>query len=676
MLTLNEKIKIIEESNSFIELGKDVLPAVHKENYYFVSYSHKDYKKVIKDILMLQECGINIWYDSDMHIGDNWEDVAEMYISKFQCKGIIFYLSENSILSKACNKEVEYVLQNNKQFFSINIPLDGDSEAYSGLTMALKLKEQGADISDALIENFKKTFSDKMLYLAYSDSIDRKKEQIEKLIGEDVFVFDSCFTSLGMGSKITESRDNSFINLEFKTNYQINNEESRDFGNTYPLHIIDKAVFANSFKLREVVLPKEIYEIGEYAFVNCHKLSKINLDDINGLSWIKDYAFYNCKSLNVNKINCDFIWKFAFAECPSLTDVELTVHELGAFSFAFCKNLKKVRFTDTIIRIADDTFYQCKSLEEVYFNNKKPNVINATAENTILLESNCFAECESLKHFTLKGSVKFCDGGGAFSGCKGLERVTLKISRLKEIKNYTFTRCKNLKQVTGTEKVKIFGDHSFGSCENLSDIDISSAKIIGSQAFASTALTEVNLPNAVSIGELAFVYLDNVTKISIGEKVKEIGAHAFAELPNIKELEILGKDIDCNYTAFLATYPEVITVCDLGVLDILLSDGYHLKTLYVEEGLITAEELNSQYPFCFVLEESDKQGFNKFVNDESNLYQKYVGREVIVTLKNGERIYTYCEDAGFDADKEEFYIVAGEKYYQSKIESVDIPLSF
>lgn len=69
MLSLQEKLFIIDNSNSLLELNKEVLPTVHKQNYYFVSYSHKDYKKVMKDILLLQECGINIWYDSDMHIG-------------------------------------------------------------------------------------------------------------------------------------------------------------------------------------------------------------------------------------------------------------------------------------------------------------------------------------------------------------------------------------------------------------------------------------------------------------------------------------------------------------------------------------------------------------------------------------------------------------------------------
>ena len=174
MYTLEQKIKLIEQSNSFADLNQEVMPKAYKEDYYFVSYSHKDYKKVMKDILLLEDCGINIWYDTDMHVGENLEDIAKTYISKFQCKGIIFYLSKNSILSDACNKEVEYVLENDKQFFSVNIPLEEGEQSSSGLAMLLKLKEQGYNISDRSISNFEKAFSDKMLYLSYGDSIERK----------------------------------------------------------------------------------------------------------------------------------------------------------------------------------------------------------------------------------------------------------------------------------------------------------------------------------------------------------------------------------------------------------------------------------------------------------------------------------------------------------------------
>ena len=38
---------LIENSNNINELTLDVIPPTYSENYYFVSYSHKDYKKVL-----------------------------------------------------------------------------------------------------------------------------------------------------------------------------------------------------------------------------------------------------------------------------------------------------------------------------------------------------------------------------------------------------------------------------------------------------------------------------------------------------------------------------------------------------------------------------------------------------------------------------------------------------
>ena len=92
-MTTEEKIRIIENTNSFAEVPMEVLPPSHRESYYFVSYSHKDYKMVLADILRLEELGVNIWYDNEMHIGENWQEIAQLYISKFQCAGVIFYLT-------------------------------------------------------------------------------------------------------------------------------------------------------------------------------------------------------------------------------------------------------------------------------------------------------------------------------------------------------------------------------------------------------------------------------------------------------------------------------------------------------------------------------------------------------------------------------------------------------
>ncbi|MBR7163306.1 MAG: toll/interleukin-1 receptor domain-containing protein, partial [Clostridia bacterium] len=131
-LTLEERINAINKSKSIEELTSDILPKSHQEDYYFVSYSHLDYKEVLVDILQMEEQGLHFWYDTDIHIGENWEDIAKSYISKFQCKGVIFYLSKSSINSPACNKEIKYVVDHGINYFSINLPLDEETPICSG----------------------------------------------------------------------------------------------------------------------------------------------------------------------------------------------------------------------------------------------------------------------------------------------------------------------------------------------------------------------------------------------------------------------------------------------------------------------------------------------------------------------------------------------------------------
>ena len=194
-MTLEEKIRIIENTSSFDQIPREAMPSSHKDNYYFVSYSHKDYKTVFADILRLEELGINIWYDNEMHIGENWREIAQLYISKFQCSGVIFYLTENSISSPACNQEVEYVLTHNKNFLSINKPLDGCS-VQSGYSMLKELQKRGLKCEQSLLDNFEKAFSDEVLYLGINESIERKAYQISSIQREELLELDGEYKKL------------------------------------------------------------------------------------------------------------------------------------------------------------------------------------------------------------------------------------------------------------------------------------------------------------------------------------------------------------------------------------------------------------------------------------------------------------------------------------------------
>ena len=77
-------------------------------NFLFVSYSHKDEDVIKEDVKALQEKGVRVWFDINMRTGDEWEEIAEKIIAHPNCKGVLFYNSEHSLVSEAVKLEREH----------------------------------------------------------------------------------------------------------------------------------------------------------------------------------------------------------------------------------------------------------------------------------------------------------------------------------------------------------------------------------------------------------------------------------------------------------------------------------------------------------------------------------------------------------------------------------------
>ena len=121
------KIKVgIIETNELSMIPPGYLPDVHSKDYYFVSYSHKDYRSIYPDIFALQEEGLSVWYDRGIPAGKDWRDIANKYMAPSVCKGILFYISEYSLSSKAVYEEMKYAKSQNKPFISINLPFENN----------------------------------------------------------------------------------------------------------------------------------------------------------------------------------------------------------------------------------------------------------------------------------------------------------------------------------------------------------------------------------------------------------------------------------------------------------------------------------------------------------------------------------------------------------------------
>ncbi|MGN1040038.1 MAG: leucine-rich repeat protein [Candidatus Fimimonas sp.] len=331
-LTTQEKITIIQTSQGLEKITLDALPDVHNDNYYFVSYSHRDYKQVYVDMLCLQESSLSIWYDRGLPAGLDWQQLAEEHIAKYNCIGVIFYLSENALQSDAIMTEIKAVRQLKKDFLTIMLPYESNGEKQFLSPLELLEKTQPNLSHDS--EKYRliaETFPSNVIYLtADADSA----LKVEKILG---------------------LKRPPLLKVE-----DFHGEMVENFPG------IEGIVGTNDVTIKKAVIDDGIYFIGACAFSNCSNLQTVVLP--NSVDLMQQYAFYNCASLEkIDLSEVRTIQDSAFCGCTSLQEVDLSsLEEINNRTFANCPNLKKVCLCERTRKICTEAFYYCGSLEEVF----------------------------------------------------------------------------------------------------------------------------------------------------------------------------------------------------------------------------------------------------------------------------------------------------------------------
>ena len=94
-----------------------ITPYEGKEAYVFVSYSHRDKDRVFPLLRTMAENGCRIWYDEGIDPGTEWpESIARHLEDSAVCLAVI---SENSLLSANCRREINFAVSRNKPFLSV-----------------------------------------------------------------------------------------------------------------------------------------------------------------------------------------------------------------------------------------------------------------------------------------------------------------------------------------------------------------------------------------------------------------------------------------------------------------------------------------------------------------------------------------------------------------------------
>ena len=169
------------------------------------------------------------------------------------------------------------------------------------------------------------------------------------------------------------------------------------------------------------------------------------------------------------------------------------VTKINSYAFAMLTALEEVVLPSTLESIEYGAFYGCSSLKKITYSGEN---------NTFIINQNAFENCDLRGTIDLTGACVISDY--AFAGNKNLEGIITDDSLLS-IGQYAFAGCKKLKDVTITsEKVK-YGAYAFTGCAELESFYV----------------------NASVLPEGMFYQCDNLSKVSIGPDVNDIGPFAF-----------------------------------------------------------------------------------------------------------------------------------------------------
>ena len=551
--TLNKIRREILLDNELIEIPSILLPDVFDSSYYFVSYSHNDFRLVYKDIISLEENGLNIWYDKGIPAGKHWKKTMNDFMFPNECRGVIFYLSENSLLSNAVIDEIEYAKKAKKTIIIIMLPFERDfiyqnestlGKYYSAHTMANILKENGFDISDTKLNDINELIPDELLYLALNMDSSTKAEKISNS-APDIPDFEIAFNDAPFydgkdelvflklnNYKIDEINDSHLPldelksnKIRFSTGVCANAQllESINFSGKYRISVGHFA-FYGCKSLKDIKLGSSEYEtIGEYAFSNCSSIKEV---DIHGHCLINKRAFSRCNSLRKVIFNDRWqkIMDYAFANNENLETVDLC-HALEVRDCAFgnCPKLKNVIFSS-----------EAHYMGAVFENNYGITEINLNLQDG-RLEEYVFSRMHGLKkaEIVVNEKVQALSNvpGDLFFSCENLETVKMIFKfKLNSIDDYAFASCFNLKNVEFDLKPKKIKYKAFDECKNLDTL------------FSSEKGT-IDLTEITSVEPCAFSGC-NFKKLIIGKCTKTIGDYAFGECQNLEEIYIQNEKIN------------------------------------------------------------------------------------------------------------------------------------
>ena len=401
---------------------------------------------------------------------------------------------------------------------------------------------------------------------------------------------------------------------------------------------IGSGAFYKCSSLKNVVLPESVTTIGSSAFEDCTSLESITIPD--SLKTVGYEAFNGCNALKTaggigSGCNIEFGWKTEipsgmgglFKNCESIIIPE-GITKVGKEAFYCATKLKTISLPSTLQNINDEAFFSCESLEKVELH-----------EGITSIGARAFYACTSLKELSLPKSLEVIKAA-TFGNCKSLSQITIPDS-VRNIESSAFSNCTNLQELTLPEGVQEVADNAFSGCTSLTRVSIESEQVsLGANAFQGcTSMKSVNSAGKLSLGDSAFDGCTALETFDCKGGVTAVGAEAFYNCGKLRAItlaeplsEIRGHAFNGCSSLTEITLPKTVTqirtyafhgcksLKDIYILNgncKIYSNANTISATAVMHGqaISTAKEYASQYKRKFVALSDDNTGKNNGKDD-------------------------------------------------------------
>lgn len=292
------------------------------------------------------------------------------------------------------------------------------------------------------------------------------------------------------------------------------------------LQIINGGAFQDA-DIQEIIIPKNVSDIGTTVFENNTALSAIYVDPENRFY----HSNQNCLIETSNR--------YLVAGCKnSIIPDDGTVTHISYKAFAGCLGLETMNIPATVKTIFTEAFAGCKNLVQI-----------SGMQGVTQLNSYAFADCEKLAQITLPEGLEQM-GRKVFYSCNALKELHIpaSLTSIRKTENWSSGNYEQHNSIIGAPNlISLTVDpnnsvyHSKDNClietakkELIAGCSTSvipadgSVTSIGYQAFGGTDITSVSIPDGVvNISSRAFEYCSKLASITLPRGITNIGYNAF-----------------------------------------------------------------------------------------------------------------------------------------------------